>query len=97
MREVVITDIATEDIENISRFLQNNYSNKVKLDFLVRLSEKLLLIEKMPFMYPVSPNNSRVRRCVIHKNAVCFYEVDNEKIYILSIADTRVDSKGSRF
>jgi hypothetical protein len=52
MREVVIIDIATEDIENISRFLQINYSNKVKLDFLVRLSEKLLLIEKMPFMYP---------------------------------------------
>ncbi|GAB3516401.1 type II toxin-antitoxin system RelE/ParE family toxin [Emticicia fontis] len=97
MREVVITDIATEDIENVSRFLQNNYSNKVKLDFLVRLSEKLLLIERMPFMYPVSFNNPRVRRCVIHKNVVCFYEVDDEKIYILSITDTRIDPKSSRF
>lgn len=96
MREVVITDIATEDIENISRFLQSNYSNKVKLDFLVRLSEKLLLIEKMPFMYPTSYNNPRVRRCVIHKNAACFYEVGDDKIYILSIVDTRTDPKGSR-
>lgn len=97
MREVVITDIATEDIENISRFLQNNYSNKVKLDFLVRLSEKLLLIEKMPFMYPTSNNNPRVRRCIVHRNVACFYEVDDEKIYILSILDTRTDPKGIRF
>lgn len=97
MREVVITDIATEDIENISHFLQKNYSNKVKLDFLVRLSEKLLFIEKMPFMYPVSFNNPRVRRCVIHKNALCYYEVGDEKIYILSIIDTRTDNKENRF
>jgi len=54
MREVVITDKATEEIEAIASFLQNTYSNKVKVDFLVWLSEKLLLIEKMPFMYPAS-------------------------------------------
>ena len=72
MREVVLTDTAKEDIEHISSFLQNRFSNRSKIDFLVQLSEKLLFIEKMPFMYPTSPKNPNVRRCVIHKNTVCY-------------------------
>ena len=45
MREVFITDTAKADIESIASFLQENHSNKVKVDFLVKLSEKLIFIE----------------------------------------------------
>jgi plasmid stabilization system protein ParE len=60
MREVVITDTAKEDIELIADFLQKKYSNNSRIDFLLILSEKLQLIENMPFMYPVSKTNNKV-------------------------------------
>jgi plasmid stabilization system protein ParE len=97
MRELVITDIAKEDIEQIASFLKSHFSNKAKTDFLVQLSEKLLFIEKMPFMYPVSVKNVRVRKCNIHKNTICFYEVTDALILLLSVSDTRIDPNLNRF
>ena len=97
MRELVITDNAKEDIVHIASFLKTQFSNQVKTDFLVNISEKLLFIEKMPFMYPKSTKNDRVRRCVIHKNTVCYYEVTNDFIIVLSVMDTRTDPDTYRF
>lgn len=97
MKEVFITDTAKADIESIAVFLQDTFSNKVKVDFLVKLSEKLLFIEKMPFMYPTSAKNPRVRRCIIHKNVSLFYEVSDAQIYVLSVVDNRVNPENSRF
>ena len=97
MRELIITDTAKEDLESIASFLQNQFSNKVKTDFLVRLSERFLLIEEMPLMFPVSPKNKQVRRCVIHKNVSCFYEVTDNYVFILSILDNRINPDSSQF
>lgn len=94
---VVITDTANQDLEFIASYLQNQFSNKAKTDFLVKLSEKLSLIESMPFMYPASVKNPFVRKCVVHKNLSCFYEVSNTHIYILSLVDNRINPDSSRF
>ena len=63
MREVVISNTAKEDIELISDFLRNGYSANSRIDFLLKLSEKLQLIKALPFMYPASKSNSKVRKC----------------------------------
>jgi plasmid stabilization system protein ParE len=81
MRELVITDTAKEDIESIALFLENSFSNRTKTEFLLHLSEHFALIESMPFMYQASETNPLVRRCVIHKNAACFYKVTDELIF----------------
>ena len=94
---VVITDTANQDLEFIASYLQNQFSNKAKIDFLVKLSEKLLLIESMPLMYPASVKNPLVRKCVIHKNLSCFYEVTDTHIYILSLVDNRINPDSLRF
>ena len=41
MMEILISDNAKEDIELITKFLKNKFSNKVRLEFLLRLSQKL--------------------------------------------------------
>lgn len=96
-RLVVITDTAKADLEFIASYLQNQFSNKAKIDFLVKLSEKILLIESMPFMYPASIKNPKVRRCIIHRNVSCFYEVSDTHIYILSLYDNRINPDTIRF
>ncbi|HAK76437.1 MAG TPA: hypothetical protein DCR35_00565 [Runella sp.] len=97
MRELVITNTAKEDIESISFFLESNFSNRVKTEFLLRLSEHFALIESMPFMHQVSEKNPLVRRCVIHKNAAFFYQVTEELIIILAVFDTRANPNNFQF
>lgn len=97
MREVVITDTAKEDIEVISDFLKENFSNNSRLEFLLLISEKLQFIERMPFMYPSSRSNIRVRKCLIHKNSSLFYEVTDNLISILSVIDNRINPDSIKF
>lgn len=48
MRELVITDNAKEDIEHIASVLKTQFSNQVKTDFLVNISENCFLLKKCP-------------------------------------------------
>lgn len=88
MRETVLTQTAKEDIEQVTRFLQVSYSQKTKIDFLTAFSERLLLIEKMPFMYQASDTNPEIRRCLVHKHIACYYRVTDELILVLAVIDT---------
>ena len=49
MREVVITDTARRDLEQITLFLKTNFSSRVKTDFLAAFAKRLALLEQMPF------------------------------------------------
>ena len=51
----------------------------------------------MPEMYPVSENNKRVRKCVVHKNTTLFYEFKPSRIIILSLVENRVNPENIRF
>jgi hypothetical protein len=51
----------------------------------------------MPFMFQASDTNPNVRRCVIHKNAACFYKVTDKMILILSVVDTRTNPDAIQF
>lgn len=97
MRETVLTQTAKEDIEQIVSFLQGAYSQKVKTDFLTAFSERLLLIEQMPFMYQASEKNPDVRRCLVHKHIACYYRVTDEAIIVLAVIDTRMNPDNRPF
>lgn len=97
MRETVLTQTAKEDIEQLTLFLQETYSQKTKTDFLTAFSERLLLIEKMPFMYQASDNNPDIRRCLIHKNVACYYQVTDDHVLILAVIDTRMNPDNRSF
>jgi plasmid stabilization system protein ParE len=96
MRNLVITDAAKADLEEIALFLKQAYSDRVKTDFLADFAKRLLLIEQMPFMYQASAQNPAVRRCLIPKHTACFYEVTDTLILILAVVDTRSDADALR-
>ena len=93
----MITDTAKRDLEEIANFLKTNFSAHVKTDFLAAFAKRLALIEQMPFMYPVSEQNSTVRRCLVPKHTACFYQVTDTLIVILAVLDTRIDPDRTNF
>ncbi len=97
MRETVVTQTAKEDLEKIASFLQDSYSQKIKTDFLTAFSERLLLIEQMPFMFQASATNPDVRYCLVHKHVAFYYRVTDEFIFILSVIDNRMNPDNRPF
>lgn len=52
--DVVITKRAEQNLDLIVSYLEENWTNKVKVNFLAQLSERLYLLSEMPYMYPAS-------------------------------------------
>lgn len=87
---VRLSDRAKADIEEISEYLQQNWSEKVKMDFLIRLTEQLQAISEMPYMCRASASKPGVRECVMNKHTIIYYKVvDGKLIQVLTIRNTR--------
>ncbi|CAG5074347.1 hypothetical protein DYBT9623_05054 [Dyadobacter sp. CECT 9623] len=90
---VRLSDRARGDIEEISAYLGEHWSEKIKTDFLVSLTNQIDLISKMPYMYRASPSKPSVRECTLNKQTLIYYEIINEDlIRILTIRNTKKDN-----
>lgn len=69
--------------------LSENWSNKIKTDFLAALSDTVRRIDAMPEMYPVSAKNPTVRRCVVTNRIAVYYRIKRYCVEMLSIPSTR--------
>jgi addiction module RelE/StbE family toxin len=87
--EVVISERAEKNLDAIVHYLSANFSEKVKMDFLAQLSEKVQAISQMPNMYRASKKKKGVRECVINKYTLLYYRVTSTAIEIITIQDTR--------
>lgn len=90
---VRLSDRARADIEEIAEYLEQNWTEKVKMDFLIRITDQLQNISEMPHMCRASMSKPGVRECVMNKHIIIYYRVvDNRLIDVLSIKNTRRNS-----
>jgi plasmid stabilization system protein ParE len=71
--------------------LTNTWSDKTKNHFLNLLTKKVSFISQNPEMYPKSDNMPEIRKCVVTKQSLLFYQINQESqsIEIISIQDAR--------
>ncbi|MCY7356072.1 MAG: type II toxin-antitoxin system RelE/ParE family toxin [Rudanella sp.] len=86
---VELSDRARQDIEQIAGYLSENWSEQVKLNFLVTLADKMRLIGQMPYLYKASRQEPSIRECVLTKHTVIFYRVTDQSVEIITIKGTR--------
>lgn len=89
--DVSFAEPAVEQLDAITTYLAEQWSQRVKTDFLAQLSDKLSLISRMPYMYRSSATKSEYRECVINKLTILFYQVNEAEktVEIISIQSTR--------
>ncbi len=92
-RKIIISSIAEERLELLFKYLLEEWSYKVKADFIKKLDKNIQIIKNQPESFPESERESGLRRCVITKQTTLYYEFNNSAIYILTIFDTRQDPK----
>lgn len=85
----VFTEEFSAELEETVKYLAENWSNNVKTDFLASLADAVRRIEAMQEMYPVSPQNPTIRRCVINNRIAVFYRIKNDCVEMLSLRSTR--------
>lgn len=88
---IVFTNTFSEELEIAVTYLSENWSNTVKVDFLVALAEKIERIETMPEMYPVSLKNLGIHRCLVNNRIALYYRIKEDRVEMLSIRSTRRD------
>lgn len=83
---------ATIDLENIVAYLKLNWSVNVLNNFSLNLKKKLQTLRKFPLSGSES-NIKNYRKKLITKHSYLLYRVKENRIEILSILDTRQNSK----
>ena len=88
--KITWTREASDNINKIISYLDQEWSEDISNNFLIKLKKRIDLISKFPESFPLI-GKEEVRASVLIEQITIFYSFDrkNNKIILLSIFDTR--------
>lgn len=86
---IIFSEKAKSNIEKIAKYLDEKWSENVKLKFLTDISKAVKQLAIMPFMFPSSGKMEGLRRCVVNRHTVLYYRINQEIIEVINIKGTR--------
>ncbi len=91
MMPVYLSQNAYDQLQNIIFYLENNWSIKVRDNFLSKLDSIFETIATFPYSFPESNKILGLRKCVVSKQVTAFYRVDEvrKEIEIIAVIDNR--------
>ncbi|CAN5165380.1 hypothetical protein BH23BAC2_BH23BAC2_27260 [soil metagenome] len=88
-RKVVVSKIAERKLEKLFNYLLENWSVKIKTDFIKKLDKNISLIKSHPESFPKSEKDPNLRKCVVTSQTTLFFKFNDNEIRILTIFDNR--------
>ena len=85
------SDRASEDLRNIIDYLAENWTLKEIKKFAKRLEKRLQIIVINPRLYPLTKKRKNLRRSVLTKQTIIYYQVTEDTITIATLFDARRD------
>jgi len=86
---ILWTDEAIRNLEQILNYIATNWTDKEVDKFKIKLSAQLNIISKFPNIFPSSNTTPRLRKAVLTRQTIIFYEVREQVIYIAYMFDSR--------
>ncbi len=87
------SDRAIFDLQNIIDYLLYKWTEKEVRNFVRKLDKRLELISINPRIFPKTNKRKNVRRSVLTKHTVIYYETSTDTIKIVTLFDPRQDPK----
>lgn len=89
--DIAITEEAEADLDAIIRFIQSQWSEQIKTNFLAAVSDKMRLLTTTPYLYKASATEPTLRACLVNRQVTMYYRVNenNRRIEVLSFKDNR--------
>jgi plasmid stabilization system protein ParE len=91
------SEAALSDLQNIIDYLSENWTSKEIQNFVKRLDKRVDLITLNPKLFAKTSKRKNVRRSVLTKHTVIYYESNEPIVTILSLFDTRQNPKKLKF
>jgi plasmid stabilization system protein ParE len=91
MRRVVLSKRASQRLEQLLEYLETEWSEKVKDDFIGKLDKSLGVIKQFPSISEVSRLKKGLHRCVVSKQTTLYYQFDSKTIKVVAFFDTRMN------
>ncbi len=89
--KVFLSELAENKLLKLTAFLLENWSLKVRNDFIKKLTSKIEQITDQPESCPRSPKFKGLFKCVVTKQTTFYYRInfDKKEIEIITVFDTR--------
>jgi len=92
-RVVKFSDIANEKLQELFEYLTENWSLKVKSNFIKKLDKSISILQDNPEIFPLSKNKKSLHKCVITKHTTLYYTFTSNDVFVVTLFDTRQDPK----
>lgn len=92
-REIRLSKRAMRKLKSLLVYLEEEWSTKVKREFVLKLDKSLKHIQKLPDSFPESEKIRGLRKCVVTKQTTIFYKYSETTIDIITIFDNRQNPK----
>lgn len=89
MRKIVITPVATRQLDEVVLYLDNRWSVKIRKEFLEKLSVKLDTLKEFPEIGRLYDDSDNTRCMVLFKQITMYYQFSTDEIKILAFFDSR--------
>jgi len=90
-REIKLSRRATRKLDNLLVFLENDWSVKVKCDFISKLNKSLEQIRRHPDSFSESDTVKGLRKCVVTKQTTLLYTYTKTTINVVTVFYNRQD------
>lgn len=90
------SDKAVADLENIINYLRKEWTQKEIQKFARKLDRRLNLILVNPRLFPKTGRRKNIRRSVLTKHTVIYYEMKEKELTIVTLFDPRQHPKKLR-
>jgi len=90
------SDRALDDLQNIINYLNEKWTQKEIRNFVRRLDMRLELISGNPRLFPKTAKRKNIRRSVLTKHTVIYYQATENSVTIVTLFDPRQHPKKLR-
>ncbi|SRR5690554_5743358 len=89
--KVDISKTAQKKLDKLIEFLEEEWSETIKQEFVIKLDHSIKIIKSQPEAFPESNLRKGLRKCVITKQTTLYYRYNSRKIFLVTLFDTRQD------
>jgi hypothetical protein len=87
--KVTISERAEKNLDEIIKYLDEEWGVRVKNNFLSKLIKIQYLISTNPFLFIGYSKHKKIYRCLITKHNFLYYKILRNEVQIITIQDTR--------
>jgi len=91
--QIIVKKRFTSKVQKVLAYLEKEWSHKVAADLLIKIDRRFALLTKQPTIGKPSSKIKKIRGLLITRHNKLYYTIEDDKVIILNMYDTRINPK----